>query len=66
MILAADALLQLLEAHLPPALLDHLASYGDLDSQELIALAILAGTGFEKARKACHLGGVGMRSHRLK
>ena len=48
---------------LPPACLYHRPRHRYLDSQELIALAILAGTGLEKARKPLHLRWIGTREH---
>ena len=48
---------------LPPACLYHRPRHRYLDSQELIALAILSGTGLEKARKPLHLRWIGTREH---
>ena len=46
-----------------PTFFNHFASHGDLDSQELVALAILTGPSFEKPGEAGHLRRVGMRHH---
>ena len=62
-IFGGDALFQLFKIHLPPAASYDLPRYGDLDSQELIALAVLAGAGLEEAGEACDLRRVGMSEH---
>ena len=54
-ILAGNALLKVIKAHLLPALLYYGTRNGHLDSQELIALTVLAGACLEKAHQALHL-----------
>jgi len=62
-VLAGDAFFEVVETRLPPAFADDRARHGNLDSQELVALAVLAGAGLEEAREPRHLGGVRVREH---
>ena len=62
-VLAGDAFFEVLETRLPPAVFDNGARHGDLDSQELVALAVLARAGLEEAREPRHLGRVRVREH---
>ena len=59
-VLAGDAFLQVLHAGFPPALSDYLARHGNLDTQELVAFAILSRPGLEKPGETGDLGRVGM------
>ena len=60
---ARDAFLEVLEGRLAPAVADHRARHGDLDSQELIPFAVLPGPGLEKPRQPGHLPRVRLRPH---
>ena len=62
-ILAGDAFLQIVKTGGGPAGLDDGSGYGNLDSQKLVALAVLAGAGFEKAAEPFDLRRVGRRVH---
>ena len=60
---APDARFERGEVHGPPALLDDCTRHGDLDPQEAVTFAVLAGARLEEARQPRHLRGVGVREH---
>ena len=62
---ARDAGLELVETHLPPAFLHHVARHGHLDAEEPVAFAILSRPRLEEAGQACNLRRVGMGQHFL-
>ena len=62
-IFVGDAFFQIVEGGLFPQVFDNTARDGDLDAQELIALAVLAGTGLEEARESSDLRRVAVRQH---
>ncbi len=62
-VVAPDAFFEVGEINFSPGRFDDFAGRGDLDSQELIAFAVLAGAGLEEAGEAGDQGGVGARHH---
>ena len=62
-ILGSDAALQEGPVGLLPACFYDGPRYGNLDSQELVALAVLAGAGFEESAQARDLRRIGRREH---
>jgi hypothetical protein len=71
-VFAGDALFQFREAarvsvprraQFSPTLFHYFTGHGNLDSQELVALAVLARPGLEKARQPLDLRRVGLREY---
>ena len=54
-ILAGNALFQVLQAGFPPARFYHLPRHGHLDSEELVALAVLPRPGLEEPGQPFYL-----------